>query len=115
MTPRIIYAYRWLHVDPCEEAVDKPLIYEKGWGKKLTYVIATSLDEMQDVTWRYSADHEALRQRRNEVREQWLTQKLLEITKECQKNYTEEQKQKLTERRYGITLFNQYNSKSCFY
>ena len=35
--------------------------------------------------------------------------------REIESLLTEEQKQKLTERRYGITLFNQYNSKSCFY
>jgi len=30
---------RWIHIDPCEAAVDEPLIYQ-GWGKNLTYIVA---------------------------------------------------------------------------
>lgn len=29
---------RWIHLDPCEQAYDSPLMYEVGWGKKLTFV-----------------------------------------------------------------------------
>jgi hypothetical protein len=37
---------------PFMTQIDKPLVYEKGWGKKLTYVIATSKDEIQGDRFR---------------------------------------------------------------
>lgn len=40
---------RWIHVDPCECLIDTPLVYEEGWKKDLSYVIATSKDEIQGI------------------------------------------------------------------
>ncbi|XP_050352617.1 peptide-N(4)-(N-acetyl-beta-glucosaminyl)asparagine amidase [Nymphalis io] len=54
----------WLHVDPCEGTLNSPLMYSHGWGKKLTYVIALSRDDLQDVTWRYTNDHKEVLRRR---------------------------------------------------
>lgn len=47
-------------------------MYEEGWGKKLTYVIAFSKDEVVDVSWRYSKQHRDVWRRRLECRESML-------------------------------------------
>ncbi|VDO24385.1 unnamed protein product [Brugia timori] len=60
---------RWVHCDPCENIIDTPLLYEKGWGKNLSYVIAFGLDHVRDVTWRYTFSHFETLTRRNSCRE----------------------------------------------
>ena len=94
---------RWLHVDP-GEAVDSCLVYEVGWGKKLTYVIAHSKDEVQDVTWRYSKNHEETKARRNLVRPKWLTALLLSLSSSRQASYPAPLKDKLSNRRIADCL-----------
>ncbi|KAK6022327.1 transglutaminase-like protein [Ostertagia ostertagi] len=63
----------WVHCDPCENAIDKPLLYEKGWGKNLSYVIAFGTDHVYDVTWRYVLDPRKTLKLRNKVREPVLS------------------------------------------
>lgn len=62
-------------------------------------MIAASKDEIQDVTWRYSIDHDALKARRNIVKEQWLTAVLLKLSQKFQEHRSDEDKKKLTKRR----------------
>uniref|UniRef100_T1IJ72 Peptide-N(4)-(N-acetyl-beta-glucosaminyl)asparagine amidase n=1 Tax=Strigamia maritima TaxID=126957 RepID=T1IJ72_STRMM len=89
---------RWVHADPCENIRDEPLLYEDGWNKKLTYVIAFSKDEIVDVTWRYSSDHRATLHRRFECREKWLLDALHELNLSRQKDIPKDARDKLLHR-----------------
>ncbi|XP_013415884.1 peptide-N(4)-(N-acetyl-beta-glucosaminyl)asparagine amidase-like [Lingula anatina] len=89
---------RWLHCDTCEKGCDKPLLYEVGWGKKLTYVIAFSKDDIQDVTWRYTRNFQEILSRRNECRENWLVNTILAMRKERQKHLPPARAQELEHR-----------------
>uniref|UniRef100_A0A7S2L2R3 Thioredoxin domain-containing protein n=1 Tax=Skeletonema marinoi TaxID=267567 RepID=A0A7S2L2R3_9STRA len=45
---------RWLHADSCEGLIDRPNMYEQGWGKKLNYAVAATHDSVADVSKRYT-------------------------------------------------------------
>ncbi|XP_058793997.1 peptide-N(4)-(N-acetyl-beta-glucosaminyl)asparagine amidase [Phymastichus coffea] len=75
---------RWIHADACEAVMDQPLIYEKGWGKKLSYIIAFSKDEIQDVTWRYTRNYEQAMKLRKYCSEETLALFLRKLNEERQ-------------------------------
>lgn len=69
---------RWVHLDCCEAAYDKPMLYEAGWGKKLTYAVAFDKHGVTDVTRRYTRDWQGVLSRRREAGEEWLVRHLRE-------------------------------------
>ncbi|EFN73808.1 Peptide-N(4)-(N-acetyl-beta-glucosaminyl)asparagine amidase [Camponotus floridanus] len=91
---------RWIHLDPCENIIDKPLMYEKGWKKKLTYIIAYSKDEVQDVTWRYTRNPEAVLKRRKICSEQSLIKFLRSLSDQRQNspNYSRARREYIVKR-----------------
>ncbi|VDK44765.1 unnamed protein product [Anisakis simplex] len=90
---------RWIHCDPCENVLDTPLLYEKGWGKKLNYVIAFGLDHIRDVTWRYTFDHLKTIKRRTACREAILRNFFKKLNARFERVMTAERKKEL-DRRY---------------
>ncbi|KAK6323927.1 hypothetical protein J4Q44_G00062660 [Coregonus suidteri] len=89
--------HRWLHCDSCENACDKPLLYEIGWGKKLAYVLAFSKDQVVDVTWRYSCKHPEVLSRRTKVQEPWLLHTINGLNAVRQQSLSSERKKELLE------------------
>lgn len=57
---------RWIHIDSCENAWDTPLIYEQGWGRNMTFILAHSIHGVYDVTRRYVKDWDLISSRRNQ-------------------------------------------------
>jgi hypothetical protein len=56
---------RFVHCDPCERALDTPLMYEAGWNKKLTHVISFSRYGVCDSLSRYSRRQDTVLVRRD--------------------------------------------------
>ncbi|XP_068656339.1 peptide-N(4)-(N-acetyl-beta-glucosaminyl)asparagine amidase isoform X2 [Aristolochia californica] len=82
---------RWIHLDPCEGIYDNPLLYEKGWKKNMSYIIAISKDGVHDVTKRYTRKWHEVLSRRILVTESTASSVLSSITKECRKSFSPEE------------------------
>ncbi|GAU11615.1 hypothetical protein TSUD_346070 [Trifolium subterraneum] len=78
---------RWMHLDPCEAIYDRPLLYEKGWNKKLNYVIAIAKDGVYDVTKRYTRKWHEVLSRRTMATEPSVSSILTNITNETRRGF----------------------------
>ena len=64
---------RYVHVDPCENIVDAPLVYETGWKKAVSWVVAVGEDQCQDVTKKYTQNIDGCIQRRTSlITDEWF-------------------------------------------
>jgi hypothetical protein len=64
----------WIHLDPCEAAVDHPLLYQE-WGKQQTYIVGfcSSNPTIQDLTFKYtSEDMKTIDKRRDETPQEFV-------------------------------------------
>lgn len=59
-------------------------MYERGWCKKLTYIIAYSKDEVQDVTWRYTCNQLEVMRRRKLCSEKGLIELIRNLNEDRQ-------------------------------
>ncbi|GIL60556.1 hypothetical protein Vafri_15101 [Volvox africanus] len=80
---------RWVHLDACEGSYDQPLLYEAGWGKAVSYVMAAGVWGVADVTKRYTARWQPeVLHRRTLVTERWLAKRLDEMTTALRAGWT---------------------------
>ncbi|CAF1356193.1 unnamed protein product, partial [Didymodactylos carnosus] len=96
-----IYSYeqkKWLHCDSCENLCDSPHVYEVGWKKTLTYIIAFSQDHVQDVTWRYVTNFLKTREQRKLCNEKTLRKTIEKINFKLKTNMNDGERKQLIKR-----------------
>lgn len=87
---------RWIHVDPSDNVIDAPLMYQHGWKRKVDYVFAFSREDIQDVTWRYSSDHTATKTLRQKCSEEELSKCIIQIRQKRQSILSERERKELS-------------------
>ncbi|XP_055389982.1 peptide-N(4)-(N-acetyl-beta-glucosaminyl)asparagine amidase [Condylostylus longicornis] len=80
---------RWIHIDPSDNVLDAPLMYQHGWKRKIDYVLAYSRDDIQDVTWRYTNNHKDILKLRRNCREDELLEAIMLLRKKRQINLSD--------------------------
>ena len=60
---------RFVHADSCERKMDAPLMYEGGWGKKLSFIFSISRYGVVDTIHRYTRKFPEVLKRRIPARE----------------------------------------------
>ncbi|KAF2402978.1 hypothetical protein EJ06DRAFT_536477 [Trichodelitschia bisporula] len=83
---------RWIHVDPVENRWNQPLMYTEGWGWRLGYCIAFSVDGVMDVTPQYVRDFTRFGLPRERCPEPVLLYILAEIRAHLRKNLPKQEK-----------------------
>ncbi|GBG70656.1 hypothetical protein CBR_g7957 [Chara braunii] len=86
---------RWAHCDPCEEVFDRPLLYEKGWGKQLSYVFGFGGDGCVDVIKRYTRAWSEVSRRRCEISELELEVLLRHLRREVRNGLSAAEQERL--------------------
>eukprot|EP00743_Colponemidia_sp_Colp-15_P008517 GILK01009265.1.p1 GENE.GILK01009265.1~~GILK01009265.1.p1 ORF type:complete len:336 (+),score=40.10 GILK01009265.1:32-1039(+) len=79
----ILIGGKWIHADPSEAVLDELLMYERGWGKKFTFLFGITESTVVDVTDRYTETKEDVIVRR-QMSEADLQHVLTEVNTELQ-------------------------------
>lgn len=94
----------WIMADACEGIIDKPSMYEYGWGKSgLCYMMAIGRDEVVDVTPRYTraflSDDFQTRRREHTTSEEMSFKIIQYLNQELQKKMSKPRAEEMARRK----------------